>query len=118
MSRYHSPIESDTLRNTDYRRVVYTDKQMQIVYMSLNPGEYIPEEVHAHTSQFIRVEKGKARVFIEDVPHLMYEDIAIVIPSGKRHKVENIGRYPLKLYTIYSPPEHPVGTVEKRQKEF
>ncbi len=118
MSRYHSPIESDTVKNTDYRRVVYTDKQMQVVYMSLESGEYIPSEIHAQTSQFIRVEGGKGRVWIEGVSHLVYDGVAIVIPAGKEHKVENTGKSPLKLYSIYSPPEHQPGKVDKRQNEF
>lgn len=105
-------IEKTTIDNTDYRRVLYTAKNSQLVLMSIKPGEEIGEEVH-HLDQFIRLEAGKAKVILDNIPHELGPDDAVVIPQGTKHNVINIGQDDLKLYTIYAPPEHKDGTVHK-----
>lgn len=105
-------LEKGTLDNQNYRYVVYTSEQMQLVLMSLKPGEDIPREIHPVTTQFIKVEKGKARVEIEDKIYKLESGDSIMIPSNKHHYVVNIGDDDLKLYTLYSPPEHPRDRVD------
>lgn len=107
-------IETKTIKNKNYRKVVYTDKNIQIVYMSLNANEDIPREKHTHISQFIRVEAGTATVEINNKKYNLKDGDAIVIPPGTWHYVKNTGDY-LKLYTIYSKPEHPSNRLDKRQ---
>lgn len=111
MKGYLVNIEKATLENTDYRRVLYTSKNSQLVLMSLAPGEEIGEEVH-HLDQFIRLEAGQARIIVDGTIHEAQADDAVVIPEGTRHNVINTGAGYLKLYTVYSPPEHKDGTVE------
>lgn len=111
-------IEKDTLKNTNYRKVVYTDKKMQLVLMSLNKTEDIPSEIHKHTTQFIKVSKGVASITVGDTIHTLTEGDSIVIPAGKKHCVKNVpnaSSTKLKLYTIYTPPEHKPNTIQKRQ---
>lgn len=105
-------IEERTEHNSDFRRVLYTGKQMQLVLMSLKPGEDIGEETHGGTDQFFRVEKGKGEVWIDGLRTKIESDMAIVVPSGARHNIKNTGDKPLRLYTIYAPPEHVDGTVQ------
>lgn len=112
MKGYITNIEQATKENTDYRRVLYTAKNSQLVLMCIKPGDEIGEEVH-HLDQFIRLEAGEAKVVLDDVEHRMKEDDAVVIPQGTKHNVINIGKTDLKLYSIYSPPEHKDGTVHK-----
>jgi mannose-6-phosphate isomerase-like protein (cupin superfamily) len=116
MKGYVINIEEVTRENTDYRRVLYTAKNSQLVLMSLRPQEEIGEEVH-HVDQFIRFEMGKARVILDDVTHEVKADDAVVIPAGTKHNVVNRGSEDLKLYTIYSPPEHKDGLVEKTKAD-
>jgi mannose-6-phosphate isomerase-like protein (cupin superfamily) len=111
MKGYTLNIEEETLKNDDYRRVLYTAKNSQLVLMCLRPGEEIGEEVH-RLDQFIRVEAGKAVIEIDGVAHDLSEDHAAIIPAGARHNVKNTGGSPVKLYTLYSPPEHKDGIVE------
>jgi mannose-6-phosphate isomerase-like protein (cupin superfamily) len=111
MKGYIVDIEKETLANSDYRRVLYTAKNSQLVLMSIAPGSEIGEETH-HLDQFIRLEQGKAKLVLDDVEHEVAEDWAFVIPAGTKHNVINEGDTPLKLYTIYSPPEHKDGIVE------
>lgn len=114
---YNGNIEELTLGNTDYRKVIYTG-EMQLVVMNLDPDEDIPAEEHPDIDQFIRVENGEALVRIEDSEYHLEEDEVIVIPSGNEHYVDNISDdEPLKIYTIYTPPEHPEGTIHSNQKE-
>lgn len=113
MTGYKVKLHDRTTRNKAYRRVLYTAPGMQLVLMSLQPGEDIGWERHAHTSQFIRVEKGKARVYIGDSRYHLKEDDAVIIPAGQRHNVVNGSeRAKLQLYTIYSKKEHKPDTVE------
>ena len=111
MKGYITNIEQATKENTDYRRVLYTAKHSQLVLMNVRPGEEIGEEVH-EVDQFIRFETGAARVTLDGVAHEAKADDAVVIPAGTRHNVVNTGSEDLKLYTVYSPPEHKDGTVE------
>ncbi len=100
-------IESDTTKNTDFRRVLYTGKFSQLVLMSLKPGEEIGSEVHDTVDQFFRFEEGEGKVVIDDVEHKVHDGMAVVVPSGAKHNVINTSKKDnLKLYTIYSPPEH------------
>ncbi len=103
---YITNIETTTLENTDYRRVLYTAEHMQLVVMSLEPGDEIGAEVH-ELGQFIRVESGTAKVVLnEGDEHTLEAEHAVIIPAGVKHNVINIGDTPLKLYSIYAPPEH------------
>ncbi len=116
MKGYITNIEEETLKNTDYRRVLYTAKNSQLVLMNVRPGEEIGEEVH-HLDQFIRFEQGKAKVILDGVEHMAEADYAIVIPAGTKHNVINAGDEDLKLYTVYSPPEHRDGTVHATKED-
>jgi len=116
MKGYITNIEKATVENADYRRVLYTAKNSQLVLMSLKAGEEIGEEVH-HLDQFIRIEVGKCKVVLDGVESIMEEDYAVVIPAGTKHNVINIGASDLKLYSIYSPPEHKDGTVHKTKAD-
>ena len=104
-------IEESTVENSDFRRVLYTGAQMQLVLMALQPGEEIGEEVHDDRDQFFRVEKGEGEVSIDGHKTSVRSETAIVVPAGARHNVRNTGTEPLKLYTLYAPPEHVDGTV-------
>lgn len=101
-------IEKATTENTDYRRVLYTGKNSQLVLMSLSPNEEIGEEVHA-LDQFIRIETGTGKAILDSVEHIIKENDAIVIPEGMRHNIINTSEVVMKLYTVYSPPEHRDG---------
>ncbi|MFC1648125.1 cupin domain-containing protein [Nanoarchaeota archaeon] len=114
---YKADIEKETLENEDYRRILHTGKMMQLVVMSLKPGEEIPAEVHHDIDQFFRVEKGKALIRVDDEKYELKDDDIIIIPAGTEHQVLNTGEDDLKLYTIYTPPEHPDGTVHKTKAE-
>lgn len=110
MKGYLVNIEQETLENTSYRRVLYTAPGSQLVLMSLLPGEEIGEEVH-ELDQFIRIESGSGKAILDGVEHDLLADWAVVIPRGTRHNVVNTGTELMKLYTIYSPPEHKDGIV-------
>lgn len=116
MKGYITNIEKATVENTDYRRVLYTGKNMQLVLMSLRTGEEVGEEVH-DLDQFIRIEQGQARVEIDGVEHSLSDDDIVVIPQGAKHNVINTGEADLKLYTLYSPPEHKDAIVEKTKAD-
>src|SRR5688572_19896735 len=106
MKGYVTDIEKDTLKNTDFRRVLYTGKNVQLVLMSLRPKEDIGEEVHT-LDQFIRVEAGHGIAALDGVEHKLADGSAVVIPAGTRHNILNSSdKEDLKLYTLYSPPEH------------
>lgn len=110
MKGYITNIERTAKENTDYRRVLYTAKNCQLVLMSLLPGEEIGKETH-HLDQFLRFESGKGIVIIDDVEHEVADGDAVIVPQGAKHNVINTGDSPLKLYSLYSPPEHKDGTV-------
>jgi len=111
-------IETATLKNTDYRRVLYTGKYSQLVLMNLKPGEEIGEEVHEDVDQFFRFEEGEGAVIIDGVKQAVKDGSGVVVPSGARHNVVNTSKdTELKLYTIYSPPEHQDKIVRKTKRE-
>lgn len=117
MQGFVGDIEHLTERNSDFRRVLYTGKRMQLVLMSIPPGGEIGEEVHREEDQFIRVEEGSGEVSIDGTRTKLEEDMAAVIPAGARHNVRNTGAKPLKLYTLYGPPHHADGTVQATKAE-
>ena len=92
--------------NDDFRHVLYTSKHLQLVLMSLKPGEEIGDELHKDRDQFFRVEKGKGQIVIDGTTHKIKSDDAIVVPAGSRHNLINTGDKALKLYTLYGPPNH------------
>lgn len=105
-------IERDTLENEDYRRVLFTGPNLQLVLMTLQPGEEIGLETHDEHDQFIRIEAGSGVARLNDEEHELADGVTVVIPAGVRHNVVNTSQTePLRLYTIYTPPEHPDGTV-------
>ncbi len=110
MKGYADNIEKATLENTDYRRVLYTGKNSQLVLMNIQPGDEIGMEVH-ELDQFIRIEAGNGTAVMDGVEHALEDGSAIVIPAGMNHNVINTGDTELKLYSVYSPPEHKDGTV-------
>jgi mannose-6-phosphate isomerase-like protein (cupin superfamily) len=110
-------IERLTEENEDYRRVLYTGHHLQLVLMSLRAGEEIGDEVHDDRDQFFRVEAGEGEILIDGASHRVKADDAMIVPAGARHNVRNTGSAPLKLYTIYGPPEHQDGVVQATKAE-
>ena len=111
MKGFADNIEKMTEDNDDFRRVLYTGKNLQLVLMAIQPGEEIGEEVHEDRDQFFRIETGEGEVWIDGVSNKVKADDGIVVPAGAKHNVVNSGSEPLKLYTLYGPPEHADGTV-------
>ena len=117
MKGYVTNIEEDTLKNEDFRRVLYTGKNSQLVLMNLRAKEEIGEEIH-ELDQFIRVEAGSGTAILDGVTHELFDGTAIVIPAGMKHNVVNNSETEeLKLYTVYSPPEHRDGTVHATKQD-
>ncbi|HOT93994.1 MAG TPA: cupin domain-containing protein [Methanoregulaceae archaeon] len=111
-------IETATIENTDFRRVLYTGRFTQLVLMSLPPGEEIGMEVHDDVDQFFRFEEGEGMVVIDGVETAVRDGSGVIVPSGAMHNVVNTSKTAnLKLYTIYGPPEHLDGTVHRTRKE-
>lgn len=107
MKGFKSNIEKDTLKNKNFRRVLYTSKHSQLVLMSLKPKEEIGAETHRENDQFLRFEAGRGRVEIDGNKYAVKDGDAVIVPAGVRHNVINISASEeLKLYTIYSPPHH------------
>ena len=104
-------IEGLTAGNADFRHVMYTAQHMQLVLMSLGPGEEIGEEVHTESDQFFRIEMGSGEVWMNGIVTAIQTGTAIVIPAGVRHNIKNTGRGPMKVYSLYAPPHHADGTV-------
>ena len=117
MKGYVENIERETLANEDFRRVVYTGKNLQLVLMTLPAGCDIGEEVHEDRDQFFRVEEGEGEIHIDGNVNKVEDDYAVIVPAGARHNVVNTGAQPLKLYTLYAPPEHKHGTVHKTKEQ-
>ncbi len=117
MKGYIANIEKVTEENDNFRKVLYTAKHSQLVVMSLLPNEEIGEEVHA-LDQFIRIEKGAGKAALDGAEHAIADGYAIVIPAGTRHNIINTSTAePMKIYTIYSPPEHRDGVVHKTKND-
>jgi mannose-6-phosphate isomerase-like protein (cupin superfamily) len=110
-------IEDLTEANEDFRRVLYTGQHLQLVLMTLQPGEEIGEEVHPDRDQFFRIEEGEGAVDIDGRENKVEDDIAVIVPAGARHNVRNTGSEPLRFYTIYGPPEHKDGIVHATRAE-
>jgi mannose-6-phosphate isomerase-like protein (cupin superfamily) len=118
MIGYVENIEKQTLKNNYFRQVLFTAKNAQLVVMCLQPGEEIGDEVHPKVDQFFRIEQGEAKFILnEKEEHLVHDGDAVIVPAGTFHNVINTGKGQLKLYTIYSPPNHPDGTVHKTKAE-
>lgn len=117
MTGYYANIEELTLKNTFFRKVLYTTKQMQLVLMSLKPGEDIGMEVHPDNDQFFRFEAGQGKVVINDQEYSVKDGDTVVIPKGSKHDVINTGDSDLKMYTIYAPLHHADGTIHKTKQE-
>ena len=111
MKGFVGDIEKLTEANSDFRRVLYTAHQLQLVLMALRPGEEIGEEVHKDRTQFFRVEQGRGEVLMDGVVTQIESATAIIVPAGARHNIKNTGTEALRLYTLYAPPEHVDGTV-------
>lgn len=106
-------LEKLTLSNKNYRKVLYTTSDLQLVVMCLKAGEEIGSETHSHTTQFIRVESGKAKAVISGKVFYLKEQDFIIIPPKHKHNIMNTGKEELKLYTIYTPPQHQKNLVQK-----
>ena len=117
MKGFVADIEELTEENSDFRRVLYTGTNLQLVLMAIQPGEDIGEETHENRDQFFRVEKGKGEVWIDGHRSTIKSDDAIVVPAGTRHNIVNTGEKPLRLYTLYAPPEHRDGTVHETKAD-
>lgn len=117
MKGYKDNIEKATLKNKNFRKVVYTSAYSQLVLMSLKPKEEIGAETHPENDQFMRFEGGKGRVEIDDNSYNVKDGDAVVIPAGAKHNVINTGKDKLKIYTIYSPPHHKDQIVRKTKEE-
>jgi len=117
MTGFVDNIEEKTEQNNFFRQVLYTGKHTQLVVMSLLPGEEIGMEVHPAVDQFFRIEEGQAKVIIDGEEHEVSDGFAIIVPAGSQHNVINTGSNSLKLYTLYSPPNHPDGTIHRTRAE-
>ena len=115
---YSTPIEEETLKNTDFRRVLYTGKYSQLVLMCLEPKEEIGMETHEAVDQFFRFEKGKGKIVIDQTEYKVKNGDAVIVPAGAKHNVINTSKKrKLRLYTIYSPPEHIDKTIRKTKAD-
>jgi mannose-6-phosphate isomerase-like protein (cupin superfamily) len=118
MTGYVGNIEKQALKNNYFRQVLSTGKHAQLVVMCLQRGEEIGNEVHRNVDQFFRIEQGEAKfIFNGKEEHIVHNGEAVIVPAGTFHNVINTGKGQLKLYTIYSPPNHPEGTVHKTKTE-
>jgi len=118
MKGYVIDLEQETVANTDFRRVLYTGHHTQLVLMTLQPGEEIGSEVHHNIDQFFRFDAGEGKVVIDGIEHAVKDGFGVIIPAGAEHNVVNTSiDQPLKLYTLYSPPEHIDGTVRATKAE-
>jgi mannose-6-phosphate isomerase-like protein (cupin superfamily) len=114
---YRGNIEKISLTNTFYRKILHTTSNMQLVVMMIKPGEEIGMEKHSHTSQFIRVESGKAKAIIGDEKYYLKDGDVVIIPPKTYHNIINRGKSNLHLYTIYTPPEHPKKLKQKNKPQ-
>jgi mannose-6-phosphate isomerase-like protein (cupin superfamily) len=117
MKGYFDNIEQATEDNGEFRKVLYTGHNLQLVLMSIPPGCEIGAEVHDDRDQFFRIEAGTGEVTVDDNVYAVAADDAVIVPQGARHNVKCTGDEPLKLYTLYGPPEHIDGTVHHTPKE-
>jgi mannose-6-phosphate isomerase-like protein (cupin superfamily) len=116
MKHFITNLEKDTKNNTFFRNVLFTTNNLQLVVMSLREGEEIGSEVH-ELDQFIRVEEGEAKAVLDGEEFTLVDGDVVIIPKGVNHNIINIGNVDLKLYSIYTPPEHKHGTIHKTKEE-
>lgn len=117
MKGYIINIEEATIENNYFRKVLYTAKNMQLVLMNLKPGEDIGEEIH-QLDQFIRIESGEGRAILNGIVHIVSDGFSIIVPAGTKHNLINTStNKPLKIYTLYAPPNHLDGTIHKTKVE-
>ena len=116
MHGYIENIEKLSILNENFRKVLYTDKNSQLVIMSLLPKEEIGEEVH-DVDQFLRVEKGAGHAVINGESHAIFDGSIIIVPAGIMHNIINLSDEPMKLYTLYMPPHHRDGVIHKTKEE-
>lgn len=113
---FHTNIDKDTVKNSNFRKVLFTSSKIQLVIMSLSPGQDIGEETHTDTDQFIRIERGEGEAIIGDKKYSLLDGDAIIVPSGSKHNII-AGSEGMKLYTVYSPPHHENGIVNKTKED-
>ena len=116
MKGYVADIEKETEKNENFQKVLYTSRKMQLVVMSIGKDEEIGEEIH-DVDQFICVEEGRGIMVLNNQEHEVKDDYAVLIPAGVRHNLINTGEKPLKLYTLYSPPEHRDNTIHTTRED-
>lgn len=109
-------IEKETMKNTDFRKVLFTDERLQLVLMDLKPSEEIGMEVH-DGDQFLRIESGEGKAILNGVEHKISDGSVIIVPAGTHHNIINTASKPMKLYTLYSPPQHKPGTIHKTKAD-
>ena len=118
MNGYHADIEKITLRNEYFREVLFTGPHSQLVVMAIKPGDEIGTEIHNGNDQFFRIEAGKGKAVLAGKEFQLEDGMVVVVPAGVQHNIINTSANEmLKLYTIYSPPQHPDGTVHKTKAE-
>ncbi len=116
MKGYVQNIESISVKNENFRQVLYTAKNCQLVVMALNPNEEIGMEVH-ELDQFFRVEEGIGEAVLDGIHKMISAGFAVLVPAGTKHNIVNTGTFPMKLYTLYSPPNHRDGVIHKTRAE-
>ena len=114
---YCDNIDRATLQNEDFRRVLYTGHHLQLVLMTLQPGEEIGSEIHEDRDQFFRFEEDTGVVDIDGRENPVEDDFAVIVPAGARHNVRNTSNAPLRFYTLYGPPEHKDKIVQSTKAE-
>ena len=118
MNGYHADIEKITLRNEYFREVLFTGPHSQLVVMAIKPGDEIGTEIHNGNDQFFRIEAAKGKAVLAGKEFQLEDGMVVVVPAGVQHNIINTSANEmLKLYTIYSPPQHPEGTVHKTKAE-
>lgn len=117
MKPYHANIENDTLENNNFRKVVWTGKFLQVVLMTLNPGEDIGVETHENVDQFFRIESGEGKAYINGEDFDLEDGVSVVVPAGTEHNLINTGSEPMRLYTIYTPPNHIDGRIHETKAD-
>jgi mannose-6-phosphate isomerase-like protein (cupin superfamily) len=117
MKSFIGNIEDLTDRNDDFRRVIHTGSHMQLVLMTLSPGEDLREEMHGDTDQFFRIEEGRGEIVIEGHTTPIESNMVVIVPAGARHNLRNTGYGALRFYTLYAPPQHAAGTVHRTKAD-
>ena len=117
MPQFNQNIRELAKDNTDFRREILTNEHSQVVLMSIEPGDEIGEETHDDRDQFFRIEEGRGEIVIDGRRHQVEDDYAVIVPAGALHNVINSGSAPLKLYTLYGPPEHRDSVVHRTRSD-